>query len=82
MKLIRSIRETPAKALSLLPAIWCIAMLRAEEWPEPESNSFDGRNGIGWNAIGVHEVIGPESAVFSAKNGHSVPSWASLHCER
>ena len=59
VKLIRSIRETPAKALSLLPAIWCIAMLRAEEWPEPESNSFEGRNGIGWNAIGVHEVIGP-----------------------
>lgn len=59
VKLIRSIQETPAKALALLPVIWSVAMLRAEEWPEPESNPFEGRTGMGWNAIGVHEVIGP-----------------------
>jgi hypothetical protein len=33
-------------------------------WPEPVSNPFEGRVGIGWNAIGIHEVVTPAVKKF------------------
>jgi hypothetical protein len=59
LALIKSIEASPARALTLLPVIWCLATIRAASWPDPISNPFEGRSGIGWNAIGIHEVISP-----------------------
>jgi hypothetical protein len=64
LKIIASIRQTPATALALLPIIWCVAVLRAEEWQESDVNAFEGRAGFGWNLIGVHAVVIPEVRRF------------------
>jgi hypothetical protein len=59
LALINSLRAFPARALTLLPVIWCLTAIRASLWPEPLNNPFEGRSGIGWNAIGIHEVVTP-----------------------
>lgn len=64
LALINSIRSSPASALVLLPVIWCLTAIRASMWPEPLANPFEGRIGIGWNAIGVHEVVTPAVKKF------------------
>jgi len=69
LAVIAVIRSSPAKSLALLPVIWCIAAIRASSWPDPPSNPFDGRGGIGWNSIGIHEVIIP-----------TVKKWADENC--
>ena len=68
LALIAAIRSSPAKAFALLPVIWCVAAIRASSWPNPFSNPFDGRGGIGWNSIGVHEVISPTVKKFTDEN--------------
>jgi hypothetical protein len=60
LKLISMIRNDRAIAVTLLPIVWCVAMLRAEAWPESDTNPFEGRPGFGWDLIGVHAVIIPE----------------------
>jgi hypothetical protein len=45
-----------------------MAAIRASSWPNPFSNPFDGRGGIGWNSIGVHEVITPAVKKFAGEN--------------
>jgi hypothetical protein len=47
-----------------LAVIWCLAAFRAASWPDPGNNPFEGRRGIGWNAIGIHEVIIPSLCRF------------------
>ena len=64
LALIKSIMASPARALALLPVIWCLTAIRASLWPEPVSNPFEGRVGIGWNAIGIHEVVTPAVKKF------------------
>jgi hypothetical protein len=64
LALIKSIMSSPARALALLPVIWCLTVIRASLWPEPVSNPFEGRVGIGWNAIGIHEVVTPAVKKF------------------
>lgn len=68
LALITAIRSSPAKALALLPVIWCMAAIRASSWQNPLSNPFDGRGGLGWNSIGVHEVITPTVKKFADEN--------------
>ena len=67
LALIESIQSSPSSALVLLPVVWCVATLRTALWPEPEGNPFEGRRGIGWNAIGVHEVVVPAVRKFVAE---------------
>ena len=64
LALIKSVEAAPARALVLLPVIWCLTAIRASLWPEPRTNPFEGRSGIGWNAIGIHEVITPALKKF------------------
>ena len=59
LSLIKSIESSPARALALLPVIWCLAAIRVSSWPDPVSHPFEGRIGIGWNVIGVHDVVTP-----------------------
>jgi hypothetical protein len=70
LDLIRSIRNVPAGAMALLPVIWCLAVLRANEWPESDSNAFEGRLGFGWHLIGVHAVVIPEVKRFIKDGWH------------
>jgi hypothetical protein len=53
------VRAHPPRALALLPVIWSLAVIRTSLWPEPESNSIEGRRGLGWRAIGIHDVVTP-----------------------
>jgi hypothetical protein len=62
--LIELIMNDSAKAVVLLPVIWCIAFLRAEEWGESENQPFEGRIGFGWDLIGVCAVVIPEIQRF------------------
>lgn len=68
LALINSIQSYPARALALLPVIWCLTAIRSSFWPEPLSNPFEGRVGIGWNAIGIHEVITPAVKRFISQH--------------
>jgi hypothetical protein len=64
LALIELIMNDSAKAVVLLPVIWCIAFLRAEEWGESENRPFEGRIGFGWDLIGVCAVVIPEIQRF------------------
>ncbi len=64
LRLIDSVRAHPARALALLPVIWSLAVVRTSLWPEPESNLIEGRAGLGWSAIGIHEVVTPAIKKF------------------
>jgi hypothetical protein len=67
LALIQSIRSSPASSMALLPVAWCLASIRAAAWPDPEGNPFERRPGIGWSAIGVHEVIAPAVTKFRSE---------------
>jgi len=45
LALISSIEASPARALVLLPAIWCLAAIRASSWPDPINNPSRGAAG-------------------------------------
>lgn len=64
LALIKLVMNTSAKAVVLLPVIWCVAFLRAEEWGESDDQPFEGRAGFGWDLIGVCAVIIPEIQRF------------------
>ena len=64
LALIKLVMNTSAKAVVLLPVIWCVAFLRAEAWGESDDQPFEGRAGFGWDLIGVCAVIIPEIQRF------------------
>jgi hypothetical protein len=64
LSLIDVVRAHPPRALALLPVIWSLAALRTSHWPDPDSNPIEGRRGLGWRAMGIHEVITPAVEKF------------------
>jgi hypothetical protein len=51
-------------ALTLLPVAWSLAVLRADPWKAEEHGPFEVRGDVGWNRLGLDEIIRPTVARF------------------